>query len=123
MFIQDILQEREGTSLNYFKVNSNYIEQLSQSILFNLALFRFILVYLGSSCSILVHLALSRFISIYIGPSRSILVYFGLSQSISVYLGLCGQSRAIYGCLWLFWAISGYLRLSQTILTQIIIFI
>ena len=31
--LQDVLQERDGTSLNYFEVISSYIEQFSQSIL------------------------------------------------------------------------------------------
>ena len=37
--LRDILQEREGTSLNYFEVFVNYIEQFSQSMLLYLGLF------------------------------------------------------------------------------------
>ena len=38
--LRDVLQEREGTSLNYLEVFSNYIEQFSWSILVYLALSR-----------------------------------------------------------------------------------
>ena len=38
--LRDVLQEREGTSLNYFKVFFNYIKQFSWSLLS-------ILCYLG----------------------------------------------------------------------------
>ena len=31
--LRDVLQEHEGTSLNYFKVYFNYIEQISRPIL------------------------------------------------------------------------------------------
>ena len=57
--LRDVQQEREGTSLNYFKVFFNYIEQYSQSILLFLALCWFISVYLGLFWSIL-HLIESR---------------------------------------------------------------
>ena len=71
--LRDVLQEREGTSLNYFKVHSNYIEQFSQSILLYLALSRFISVYFGLSRSLLMHL----------NASQCNLVYLGISHSIS----------------------------------------
>ena len=64
--LRDVLQEREGTSLNY-------IEQFSQSILLYLALSWFISVSFGLSLSLSVHL----------GASQCILVYLGMSQSIS----------------------------------------
>ena len=51
--LRDVQQEREGTSLNYFKVIFNYIKQFSWSIL----------VYLGASWSILVYRDLFRSIS------------------------------------------------------------
>ena len=50
--LRHILQEREGTSLNYFKVFSKDIEQLSRSISVCLGLYRSILVYLGLSGTI-----------------------------------------------------------------------
>ena len=56
--LRDVLQEREGTSLNYF---FNYIERYSWSIL----------VYLAQSWSILDYLGLSWCISVYLGLTRS----------------------------------------------------
>ena len=47
--LRDVLQEREGTSLNYSKVFLNYMGQFSQSISVYLALSYFILVYFGLS--------------------------------------------------------------------------
>ena len=96
--LRDIQQEREGTSLNYFKVYFNYIEQLSRSLL----------LYLGFLClswsisTILVYISASQSISGNLGLSRSILVYISLFRTISDYLGL--------SC-----TISDYLRLSRTI--------
>ena len=43
--LRDVQQEREGTSLNYFKVVFNYIKQFSWSVLLYLVLSRFISVY------------------------------------------------------------------------------
>ena len=57
--LRDVQQEREGTSLNYFKVFLNYIKQFSQSILLYLDLSRSILDYLGISWSISLHLGAS----------------------------------------------------------------
>ena len=62
--LQDVQQEREGTSLNYFKVIFNYIKQFSWSIILYLVLSQFISVYLGLSWSISVHLGASRSISV-----------------------------------------------------------
>ena len=76
--LRDVLQEREGKSLNYFKVYFNYIEQFSCSIL----------LYLGLSQSILDYLGLSRCIFVHLSASRSISVYLRLSRTISDYLGL-----------------------------------
>ena len=77
--LRDVLQEREGTSLNY---------KLYQTIFS---------VYLGLIRSILDYLGLSRCITVYLGLSRSILVYISLSWSILDYLGI------------LSWTISDYL--------------
>ena len=57
--LRDVLQEREGTSLNYFKIFFYYIKQFSLSIF--------------------LYLALSPFISVYLGAPRSILVFLGLA--------------------------------------------
>ena len=65
--LRDVQQEREGTSLNYFKVFFNYIEQFSQSILLYLSLSQSILEYLCLSRWILVYLDISMFISVYLG--------------------------------------------------------
>ena len=115
-------QEREGTSLNHFKVcltiSNNFLclscsisvlgyLGLSRCISLALSLFWAILVYLGASQCISVHLGASRSILVYLGQSRSISVNLRLSRSISVYIGLSGT-------IWDY--ISGYLRLSQTIL-------
>ena len=120
--LRDIQQECEGTSLNYFKVYFNYIEQLSRSLLLYLGflclswsifdylgLYQCISVYLCQSMSILVHLSLSWSILVYLGLSRSISVYLGLSWSILVYLGL---SWAILDNMGLSGTICGYLGLS-----------
>ena len=64
--LRDVQQEREGTSLNYFNVRFNYIEQFSRSISH--------------------HLALSWFISVYLGLFWPIFVFLGAFQCISVYL-------------------------------------
>ena len=50
--LRDVLQEREGTSLKYFKIFFNWIEQIfgtSHSILLYLGLSQFILDNLGLS--------------------------------------------------------------------------
>ena len=111
--LRDVLQEREVTSLNYFKEYFNYIDQFFQCILPYLVLSQFISVYFGLSWSIFDHLGLSRIIldylvlcqtiSDYISLSWSISVYLCLSRTISVYLGLSrtipdylGLSLAIY---------------------------
>ena len=99
--LRDVLQERKGTSLNYFEVY--YIEQFSRSILLYLIYSRSLLDYLGQSWCISVHLSVSQFISFYLSLSLSIYIYLYLSLSISVYLGLS-------------WSILVYLGLSQTIL-------
>ena len=52
--LRDVQQEREGTSLNYFKVIFNYIKQFFCSILFYLGLSQSILDYFGLSRCILV---------------------------------------------------------------------
>ena len=56
--LRDVQQEREGTSLNYFKVFFNYIEQLP----------------------------VSWFISVSFSLFLTILVYIRLSQTVSDYL-------------------------------------
>ena len=97
--LRDVLQEREGTSWNYFKVSiSKKFLGLFWTILIYLGESRSISVYIGLSWSISFYLGLSRTIldylvlsgsiSVYFGPTRSILVYFSLHQSILVYLGL-----------------------------------
>ena len=86
--LRDVLQERESTIVNYFKVSFHYIEHFSCSISVYLTLSRFILVYLGLSQSIMVYLGLSQYISVYLGLSQSISVYLGLSRTVSDYLGL-----------------------------------
>ena len=62
--LRDVLQEREGTSLNYFNnfltISNNFLG-LSRSILLYL--------YFGPSWSILVHLGVSTFNSNYFGLS------------------------------------------------------
>ena len=119
--LRDVLQERKGTSLNYFKVFFIYIEQFSRSIFVYLGLSR-ISVYFGLSWSIFVHLGLSRTISDYLGLSWSISVHLGLSQSISDCLGPSGiiwDYSGLYGTIWHYLALSGtiwyYLTLSGTI--------
>ena len=77
--LRDVLQEREGTSLNYFKLFPNYIEQNSRSILLQLGLLWTILVYLGASWSILFYLGLSWAILSFLELSWTILDYLGLS--------------------------------------------
>ena len=99
--LRDVLQEREGTSLNYLKVYFIYIEQISRSILLYL--------YFWLSWSIAVHLSQFWSISVYLGLSWSIMVYLCLSLSISVYLGL---SRTISDYLSLSWIIFDYFWLS-----------
>ena len=92
--LRDVLQEREGTSLNYIKVLFNYIEQFSRSIL--------IFVYLCLFWTILVYLSASQCILVYLCLTRSILVYLSLSWSILDYIRL-------------YWTILNYLELSWTI--------
>ena len=92
--LRDVLQEREGTSLNYIKVLFNYIEQFSRSIL--------IFVYLCLFWTILVYLGASQCISVYLCLTRSILVYLSLSWSILDYIRL-------------HWTTLNYLELSWTI--------
>ena len=60
--LRDVLQEREGTSLNYFEEFSNYIEQFSWSISVYLALSYLVAVYYGLSWSIPMLLSVSQFI-------------------------------------------------------------
>ena len=59
--LRDVQQEREGTSLNYFKVFFKYIEQLS--------------------CSISLYLPISWFITVSSSLFLTILVFIGLSQT------------------------------------------
>ena len=94
--LRDVLQEREGTSLNCFKVFLNYIEQFPRSIS----------VYLSLFWTISDYLSLSWTISVYLGPSQAILHYLGLSRTISDHLGLSGTiwdylglSGTIWDCL------------------------
>ena len=101
--LRDVQQEREGTSLNYFKIILNYIEQFSQSISLYLALSLFILFYsgpsrfyLGASLSVSVYLGQSRCISNNLRQSQTILDYLRQSRSILDYLGLY---RCISVCL------------------------
>ena len=93
--LQDVQQEREGTSLNYFKVIFNYIKQFSWSIALScstvsvyLSLFWTILVYLCATWSNLVYLGLSRTIWDYLAISGTIWNYLALSGTIYDYLGL-----------------------------------
>ena len=58
--LRDVLQERESTSLNYFKEFFSYIKQFSWSIFLNLYLSQSILDYLVLSRCILVYLRLSQ---------------------------------------------------------------
>ena len=77
--LRDVQQERESTSLNYFKVIFNYIKQFSWSIL----------VYLGLSWSILLHLGLFATLGSileYLGLFRTVLDNLGLSWTILDYL-------------------------------------
>ena len=109
--LRDVLQERKGTRLNYFKEFFNYIKQFSWSIFLYLCLSQSIFDYLGLSPCILVHLrflsisklyqtiflvylTLSQFISVYSGLSWSISVYLGLSLTILDYLGRAGKRGA-----------------------------
>ena len=57
--LRDILQEREGTSLNYFKIFFNYIENFFWSVSLYLALYQFVSIYFGLSWSISLHLGAS----------------------------------------------------------------
>ena len=84
--LRDVQQEREGTSLNYFKVFFNYIEQFSRSILLYLTLSCYISVYHGLFWTIFVFLGASQCISVYLDLPWSISVYLGISQTIWDYL-------------------------------------
>ena len=82
----DVLQEREGTSLNYFKEFFNYIKQFSRSIFLYLCLSQSILDSLGLSRCILLRLGLSWSNSVYLSLSQSIFVHLSISWSILDYL-------------------------------------
>ena len=80
--LRDVLQEREGASVNYFKLCFKYIKQFYCSISLYLALSRFILVFFGLSWSILVHISVSWSISVHLDLSRAILSFPWLSWAI-----------------------------------------
>ena len=109
--LRDVLQEREGTYLNYFKVFYNYIKQFSRCIPLYLCPFWAILVHLASQ-NISVHLGLSWPISDCLHQSRPISDCLEISLAISDYLRL---SWTILDYLGLSQAISDYLRLSRAI--------
>ena len=78
--LRDVLQEREGTSLNYLEVfltisNNFFGPSIS------------ILLYLGLSWAIWEYLGLSHTISDNLGLSATIRDYLGLSGTIFDYLG------------------------------------
>ena len=109
--LRDVQQEREGTSLNYFKIFFNYIKQIfgpSHSIFLCLGLSQSILDYLGLSQSISVYLGLSWSFSVYLRLFWTVLDYLGLFQTILDYLGLSQTFR-------LSRTASNYLNLSLTI--------
>ena len=81
--LRDVQQEREGTSLNYFKIFFNYIKQFYWSILLYLGLSSSIFDYFGLSWFIFVYLHLSRTISNNLRQSRTILDNLGHSRTIS----------------------------------------
>ena len=121
--LRDVPQEREGKSLNFFKVFFKYIKQFAQSIINHtiscstsvyLSTSRCISVYLGLSWSISLYLVVSRCISVYIGLSRSISVYFELSWSILDYLELSRSILDHLGHLGPSQSILDHLELSQT---------
>ena len=105
-FKSNLLQERKGTSLTYFKVFFNCIKQFSRCISVYLVLFWFISVYFGLSWSISAHLGLSRSILVYL--AQSISDFLRLSQIISDYLEISGTIWAYLG---LSGTTSDYLRL------------
>jgi len=100
--LRDVLQEREGTSLNYFKVFFDYIEQFSRSVSVCLSLSQSVSVCLGLSRTVSDCLGLSWTILNFLGLFRTILDYIGLIWTILDYLGLS-------------WTILDYLGLSGTI--------
>ena len=101
--LRDVLQEREGKSLNYFEV------------FFSLYWIIF-LVYLVLSQLIWVYFGLSWLISVHLGTYPTIWDYLWISWTISDYLI---QSQTVFVMLCLSWFISDWFGLSRTILDYI----